>query len=107
LCGDRSCSPWSFFVRLPRGADGSEGQAVGEIKKKWSGILKEMLTDADNFGMSRRFCLPFCFLTGYCCTGCDFDRRLPKEHKALILAAVFLIDYVYFEDNSGKGSSAF
>jgi len=36
---------------MPRNPDGSEGSPVGEIKKKWSGILKEMLTDADNFGM--------------------------------------------------------
>lgn len=37
--------------------------------------------------------------------GCDFDVRLPNEHKALLLAAVFLIDYVYFEDNQNKGGA--
>lgn len=45
-----SCSPWTFYIRQPRNSDGSEGQSVGEIRKQWSGILKEMLTDADNFG---------------------------------------------------------
>eukprot|EP00698_Gefionella_okellyi_P008635 TRINITY_DN214_c0_g1_i2.p1 TRINITY_DN214_c0_g1~~TRINITY_DN214_c0_g1_i2.p1 ORF type:complete len:296 (+),score=37.50 TRINITY_DN214_c0_g1_i2:41-889(+) len=80
------CSPWTFYVRRPRNADGSEGQSIGTIRKKWSGILKEMLTDADNFG-------------------CDFEPSLPRHHKALILAAVFLIDFVYFEDSNNRGAA--
>jgi uncharacterized protein YxjI len=63
--------PWTFVVRI-------EGREVGKITKKWSGLLKEGFTDADNFGVT-------------------FDRDLPPSCKALLLAAVFLIDFVHFE----------
>ena len=36
--------PWTFKILLP----GSE-QEVGLIQKKWSGLLKEAFTEADNF----------------------------------------------------------
>lgn len=37
-------------MRMPRGTDGVVGQDVGVIKKQWGGVVKEWLTDADNFG---------------------------------------------------------
>ena len=66
--------PWTFQVRV-------RGQEVGAIKKKWSGLAKEAFTDADNFGVN----IP-----------AEFD--LPK--RCLLLGAVFLIDFVHFEDNN-------
>lgn len=63
--------PWTFEVR-------QQGVAQGKICKKWSGVLKEGFTDADNFGVT--------FPCGWSC-----------EHKALLLGAVFLIDFVHFE----------
>ena len=61
-------------------------------------MLQEGLTDADNFGVT-------------------FDRALGADQKALLLATVFLIDFMYFEDNeptrdngrghAGRGMSAF
>lgn len=63
--------PWTFKI-------GSNGSEVGEIVKKWSGLGKEMFTDADNFSV--KFPL-----------GADVSR------KALLLGALFLIDMVYFE----------
>jgi uncharacterized protein YxjI len=64
--------PWTFEIMI----NGSES---GQIQKKWSGLLKEGFTDADNFGVT----FPV-----------EHDARM----KAVILGAVFLIDFVHFED---------
>ncbi len=64
--------PWTFHVMV-------QGQEVGQISKKWSGLMKEALTDADTFGV-------------------QFGPSMPEGHRALILAATFLIDFLYFED---------
>ena len=37
--------PWTFEIR-------DESKEYGRITKKWSGLLKEGLTDADNFGIT-------------------------------------------------------
>jgi len=55
-----------------------QDNVVGKISKQWSGILKEAYTDADNFGVS-------------------FPMDLHVNIKAVLLAAVFLIDFMYFE----------
>jgi hypothetical protein len=67
--------PWTFEIK--RGVS-----RHGTITKKWSGLLKEAFTDADNFGVS-------------------FPVEWDKNIKALFLGAVFLIDFVHFE-NSGE-----
>lgn len=67
--------PWTFKIM-------SNGTEYGQITKKWSGLMKEGFTDADNFGV----CFP-----------ADWDSRI----KAIFLGAVFLIDFVHFE-NKGK-----
>ena len=67
--------PWTFEIR--------EGDMIhGKITKKWSGLLKESFTDADNFGIT--------FPPGW-------DIKL----KALFLGAVFLVDFAHFE-NTGN-----
>jgi hypothetical protein len=68
--------PWTFEIR--RG-----DKVVGRIVKKWSGLAKEALTQADNFGIT-------------------FPPDASAKLKALLLGAVFLIDFVHFE-NSRKG----
>lgn len=45
---------------------------VGQIRKQWSGIVKEMFTDADNFGVT-------------------FPLDLDVKVKATLLGAIFLI----------------
>jgi len=66
--------PWTFEIR--------QGERVqGRIVKKWSGLAKEGFTDADNFGIT-------------------FPAGANASTKALLLGAVFLIDFVHFE-NSG------
>ncbi len=67
--------PWTFEIK--KGIN-----QHGTITKKWSGLLKESFSDADNFGVS-------------------FPVEWDKKIKALFLGAVFLIDFVHFE-NSGK-----
>jgi len=68
--------PWTFIIRIG-------DREVGKITKKWSGLLKEAFTKADNFGIT----FP---------TGIDLIR------KSLLLGAVFLIDFVHFERTSNQ-----
>lgn len=63
--------PWTFRVLR-------DGEEIGAIRKKWSGLLKEAFTDADHFGV-------------------EWDEHLTPQHKAILLAAVFLVDIMYFE----------
>jgi len=69
---------WDFKV------EDLEGVELGRISKKVNfsaqGIAQELFTDADNFG-------------------CEFSPRLSPPCKALLLGAVFLIDFCFFEDN--------
>ncbi|EDV26177.1 uncharacterized protein TRIADDRAFT_24205 [Trichoplax adhaerens] len=61
-----------------------EGETpVGKITKQWSGFLKEAYTDADNFGIT-------------------FPMDLDVKIKATLLGAVFLIDFMFFEDNQNN-----
>ena len=69
--------PWTFDIR-------DEIREYGKITKKWSGLLKEGFTDADNFGVT-------------------FPGNWSIEKKAVLLGAVFLIDFVHFE-NTGKNT---
>ncbi|XP_041378424.1 phospholipid scramblase 2-like isoform X3 [Gigantopelta aegis] len=55
-----------------------ESTKVGKISKQWPGLFKEIFTDADNFGVT-------------------FPVNLDVKMKANLLAAVFLIDFVFFE----------
>uniref|UniRef100_A0A1B6EXH3 Phospholipid scramblase n=1 Tax=Cuerna arida TaxID=1464854 RepID=A0A1B6EXH3_9HEMI len=52
---------------------------IGTISKMFSGVLKEALTDADHFKVS-------------------FPLNLNVKMKATLLGAVFLIDYMYYEN---------
>lgn len=54
---------------------------VGSISKQWSGFVQEIFTDADNFSMT-------------------FPVDLEPAVKAVCLAALFLIDYEYFEKSA-------
>lgn len=68
--------PWTFQIK-------KDGAEHGKITKKWSGLLKEGFTDTDNFGVM----FP-----------AQWDFRL----KALFLGAVFLIDFVHFENKNNQ-----
>jgi len=64
--------PWTFQIR-------KNGVECGKITKKWSGLLKEGFSDADNFGVT-------------------FPAEWDVKLKALFLGAVFLMDFVHFEN---------
>jgi uncharacterized protein YxjI len=68
--------PWTFIIKR-------DGEEFGKITKKWSGLLKESFTDADNFGV-------------------EFPSTWDVKLKALFLGAVFLLDFVHFEDKNNK-----
>jgi len=53
-------------------------EIIGKISKQWSGLGKEVFTDADNFGI-------------------NFPLDLDVKVKATLLGATFLIDFMYFE----------
>ncbi|KAG8428903.1 hypothetical protein GDO86_018931 [Hymenochirus boettgeri] len=60
-----------------------ESRSVGLISKQWSGLPKEIFTDADNFGI-------------------QFPKDLDVKMKAVLLGACFLLDYVFFERSRAK-----
>lgn len=68
--------PWTFQIR-------KDGVEYGKITKKWSGLMKESFTDADSFGVI-------------------FPEEWEVESKALLLGAVFLIDFVHFENKGNR-----
>ena len=61
---------------------------VGRISKHWSGILKEILTDVDTFGI-------------------QFPLDLDVKMKAVMLGACFLIDFMFFESGGGQRPKLF
>jgi uncharacterized protein YxjI len=64
--------PWTFpFER--------EGREVACVRKKWSGLLKESFTDADNFQIEFT------------------DPSLTDDDRTLLVAAGLFIDLQYFE----------
>ena len=69
---------WTFKLMF-------EDQEVGRISKKWGGMLKEIFTDADMFGM-------------------ECEQHVPVEVRSILLVATFLIDFTCFENNSRSGS---
>ena len=82
LCTIACCGDIEFKVVTMEGQEVSFTTTtmlkVGQIKKQWTGILKEALTDADNFSIS-------------------FPLDLDVKVKATLLGALFLIDFMYFE----------
>ncbi|KAK0171755.1 hypothetical protein PV328_005163 [Microctonus aethiopoides] len=70
LCG---CGEYEFPVHA------NDGTMIGMIKKQWSGLSRELFTNADVFGV-------------------NFPLDLSIRLKALLLAATLLIDFGYFEN---------
>ncbi|EDX09006.1 phospholipid scramblase 1 [Drosophila simulans] len=56
----------------------ANNEEIGKISKQWSGLGRELFTDADYFSVT-------------------FPLNLDVRMKALIFAALFLIDAVYYE----------
>ncbi|XP_017840882.1 phospholipid scramblase 2-like isoform X2 [Drosophila busckii] len=56
------------------------GENIGKISKQWSGLARELFTDAEFFGIS-------------------FPLDLDVSTKATLLGATFLIDFFYFSEH--------
>ncbi|RLA67149.1 MAG: scramblase [Epsilonproteobacteria bacterium] len=70
---------WTFKIM------DSKDREIGEISKKWGGILKEAFTDADKFGVS--------------------FEHLDDQKKAIAFGAAISIDFDFFEDNVNRNRS--
>jgi len=68
--------PWTFEIRMP----GSDIE-IGVVQKKWSGLLKEAFTEADNFWVT-------------------LEQVQDPALRALLFSATVLIDTVHFERSS-------
>ncbi|XP_077598151.1 phospholipid scramblase 2-like [Stigmatopora nigra] len=67
------CSDVNFELSGKEG-----GPPIGRISKQWSGLMKEVFTDTDNFGI-------------------QFPLNMDVKMKAVLLGACFLIDFMFFE----------
>lgn len=67
---------WTFDVVTPA------GERAGAIKKEWGGLLREMFSDADTFGVE------------FPGSGAGEDIR------KILLVATFLVDFTCFENNT-------
>ncbi|XP_067644376.1 phospholipid scramblase 2 isoform X2 [Eurosta solidaginis] len=59
------------------------GEHIGKISKQWSGLAREIFTDADFFGIT-------------------FPMDLDVRMKAVLLGATFLIDAMFFEKQANR-----
>ncbi|XP_037076910.1 phospholipid scramblase 1-like [Pollicipes pollicipes] len=75
-CTCRCCGERKFKIKS---ADGKHD--VGTLGKWWGGLVREMFTDSD------KFCV-------------QFPRDMDVTVKATVVGAVFLIDFMAFEDNN-------
>jgi len=78
VCPGPCCTCDFPFEIFSTGATG--GVPVGKITKQWSGLTKELFTDATNFSVT-------------------FPNDLEVKMKAVLLGATFLIDIMFFEHN--------
>ncbi len=76
-CPCETCQTVTFDVK-------NLGENIGVLEKKTKGCFKQMISDADNFT-------------------CQYPPIIQSaEHRALLVAAVLMLDYMMFEDNKKK-----
>jgi len=73
-----ACRNWTFKIYDRHGGQESQ-EECGIIQQRWSGLAKEMFTDCQNF-----------FIT--------FPPNSNASERALLIGAMFLIDFLFFED---------
>jgi hypothetical protein len=79
-CG--KCSDVLFTIHKPGKNEMTPQNAEGFIKKKFAG-LQELITDADNFELI-------------------FPQDATPEEKFLLIGAVIMIDFRFYEDNGNN-----
>lgn len=65
---------WTFRIYVP-----DSDRELGQISKKWGGIIKEIFTDSDKFGVNL--------------------EKFTSEQRPVVFAAAISIDFDFFEDN--------
>ena len=73
----RMLRPHTFMVHEPG------GEEVARVTKQWSGIMREVFTDADNFRL-------------------QFHKDLDQNFRMMVLATAFAIDLDFFENNKKR-----
>jgi len=82
MCQGPCCTQdMDFNVTSPDGQ-----HQVGKISKQWSGMVREYFTAADNFGIT-------------------FPMDLDVKMKACMVGALFLIDFMYFENKNNDNNN--
>lgn len=61
------------------------GEEVGSINKQWAGVFRDCCTDADTFSVT-------------------FPMNMQIKHKALMIATIFIIDFMVFEREKNNNS---
>ncbi|CAH1255775.1 unnamed protein product [Diabrotica balteata] len=81
------CCTWSICGDVEFKIMSGDGAVqVGKISKQWSGLMREMFTDSDYFGIT-------------------FPMDLDVRMKAVMLGACFLIDAMFFESTQKDNST--
>lgn len=70
--------PWTFAFK------NTSRSEVAVVRKKWSGLIKEVVTDADNFSLEIQ------------------DRSTPLPIRQALVAAAIFIDLQYFENKANN-----
>lgn len=81
-CTCACCSDVEFPVM-----SNNEQQQVGMVSKQWTGFVKEAFTKADNFGIT-------------------FPMDLDVKTKATLIGAMFLIDFMAFENDQNNNNNS-
>lgn len=68
------CGPKAKFDIF--GTDGTT--VVAQITKEWAGVIREMMTDADTFGLT-------------------VPANMDMNWKAVLLALTFVVDFQFYE----------
>jgi len=68
---------WTFPITF-------QGRQIGQVQKKWSGALKEIFTDTDNFLV-------------------EFGGDMTERERMVILSTAVLIDLRFFEHKGSGG----
>eukprot|EP01083_Nonionella_stella_P082372 227355_1 len=63
-----------------------EGAQITSITKEWAGIGKELFTLGKNFSV-------------------QFPQHMPPDHRLLLLAGLFLVNFMYFEHRADSRSN--
>jgi hypothetical protein len=89
VCDGPCCGDQEFMICTPGGAPITTQGGPARITKMgargFGDAMQQSMTDADNFGVT-------------------FPGDAPPEAKAVLLGAVFLLDFMFFENNNSSGS---